>query len=63
MLVLKQGRELAHKLCLINAAGTLLITIGVQHNPLAADFNDSFRNNLESACGTLPLGGNLSRVW
>ena len=40
MLVLKQGRELAHKLCLINAAGTLLITIGVQHNPLAADFND-----------------------
>jgi outer membrane autotransporter protein len=62
MLVLKQGRELAHKLCLINAAGTLLVTIGTQHTARAADFNESFRINLERACTTDPLGNNLRRV-
>jgi uncharacterized protein YhjY with autotransporter beta-barrel domain len=39
------------------------ITIGAQHSTRAADFNESFRNNLRTACGpSFQKGANLSGV-
>src|SRR5512132_1652153 len=61
MSILIQRNDINHNRSLIIAAATLLITIGDQHSTMAADFNQRFRNNLKDACGTRPLGGNLSQ--